>query len=68
MIEIALLQYMKNKAQYDWHISHGVSFLRIHLMSYIDLWEWLHRQVKHEHSPPIQAYVGLDLRGGRLVA
>ena len=56
MIAIALLQYLKDKAQYDWHMSNLVTFLRIHLMSYIDLWEWLHQQVNNEHSPPIQAY------------
>lgn len=56
MIAIALLQYLKNKARYDWHMSNLVTFLRIHLMSYIDLWDWLHQQLRNDHSPPKQSY------------
>ncbi len=41
MIAILLLQYLKNKAKYDWHMSNLVTFIRIHLMSYIDLWTWM---------------------------
>ncbi len=26
--------------------------LRIHLMSYIDLWTWMNQQVDKAHSPP----------------
>lgn len=37
MIAILLLQYLKKKAKYDWHMSNLVTYIRIHLMSYIDL-------------------------------
>lgn len=52
MIAILLLQYLKNKAQYDWHMSNLVTFIRIHLMSYIDLWTWMNQLVDKAHSPP----------------
>ncbi len=29
-----------------------VTFIRIHLMSYIDLWSWMNQQVDKAHSPP----------------
>ena len=52
MIAILLLQYLKNKAKYDWHMSNLVTFIRIHLMSYIDLWNWMNQLVDKAHSPP----------------
>ena len=52
MIAILLLQYLKNKARYDWHMSNLITFIRIHLMSYIDLWTWINQQVDKAHSPP----------------
>ena len=52
MIAILLLQYLRNKAKYDWYMSNLVTFIRIHLMSYIDLWSWMNQQVDKAHSPP----------------
>ena len=52
MIAILLLQYLKNKAKNDWHMSNLVTFIRIHLMSYIDLWTWMNQGVDKAHSPP----------------
>ena len=52
MIAILLLQYLRSKAKYDWHMSNLVTFIRIHLMSYIDLWVWINQQEDRVHSPP----------------
>ena len=52
MIAILLLQYLKNKAKHDWHMSNLVTFIRIHLMSYIDLWDWINQRFETAHSPP----------------
>lgn len=51
MIAILLLQYIKNKAKYDWYMSNLVTFIRIHLMSYIDLWAWVNQLSDKAHSP-----------------
>lgn len=43
MIAILLLQYLRNRSRYNWHMSNLVTFIRIHLMSHIDLWTWLNQ-------------------------
>lgn len=52
MIAILLLRHLKNKAKYDWHMSNLVTFIRIHLMSYIDLWTRINQLADRAHSPP----------------
>ena len=43
MIAILLLQYLRNRSRYNWHMSNLVTFIRIHLMSHIDLWTRLNQ-------------------------
>ena len=54
MIAILLLNYLKSKANYKWHLSNLISFLRLNLFVKIDLWYWLNNPIlKKEYSPPI---------------
>lgn len=41
MIAILLLKYLKEKAQYDWHLSNLVTFIRLNLFVKIGLMDWL---------------------------
>ena len=43
MIAILLLQYLRNRSRYNWHMSNLAAFIRIHLMSHIDLWTRLNQ-------------------------
>ena len=43
MIAILLLQHLKNRTADGWHMSNLVTFIRIHLMSYMDLWTWINQ-------------------------
>ena len=52
MIAILLLQHLRNKSSYAWHMSNLVMFIRIHLMSHIDLWIWLNQFEASGVSPP----------------
>ena len=51
MIAILLLQYLRTRSRYNWHMSNLVTFLRIHLMSHINLWLWLD-QIEISGIPP----------------
>jgi hypothetical protein len=52
MIAILLLKYLQNKAQYGWHLSNLVGFLRINLFVKINLWKWLDQPFVKINSPP----------------
>ena len=53
MIAILLLRCLKNKAQYKWHLSNLITFLRINLFVKIDLWKWVNNPVLEKaNSPP----------------
>ena len=52
MTAILLLQYLRNRSRYNWHMSNLVTFLRIHLMSHIDLWTWLDQTGTGGGPPP----------------
>lgn len=41
MIAMLLLKYLKEKAQYDWHLSNLVTFIRLNLFVKIELMKWL---------------------------
>ncbi len=49
-------QCLKNKLEQEWHISNLVTFVRIYLMSYIDMGEWLNLCIEETHSPPKWTY------------
>jgi len=51
MTAILLLQHLKNKANQEWHMFNLVTFIRIHLMSHIDIWEWLKQRFEETHPP-----------------
>lgn len=54
MIAMLLFRYLKNTAQYPWHLSNLVSFLRINLFVKIDLLKWLNNPlIPKDKSPPI---------------
>lgn len=56
MIAILLLQFIKTKAMYQWHMSNLVSFLRLNLFNKIDLWQWVNEPFMPQSSkdPPLQ--------------
>lgn len=53
MIAIMLIKYLKAKADYKWHMSNLITFLRINLFVKIDLWKWVNKPVlERAHAPP----------------
>ena len=52
MIAILLLKYLKQKANYNWHLSNLVRFLRINLFVKIDLWQWVNNPILPKAKPP----------------
>ncbi len=54
MIAILLINYLKAKAEYKWHLSNLVTFLRINLFVKIDLWKWVNKPViAKANAPPL---------------
>lgn len=54
MIAMLLLKYLKQKANYDWHLSNLVRFLRINLFVKIELWKWINNPIiPKAKSPPM---------------
>lgn len=41
LITILILKVMKNQAQYGWHLSNLVAFIRLNIFVKIDLQKWL---------------------------
>jgi len=41
LITILLLTYLKTKAQYKWHMSNLITFIRLNLFVKIDMWAWI---------------------------
>lgn len=52
MLAILLLKYLQNCSRQDWHMANLVTFVRIHLMNYVDLWQWLDHPFEACLSPP----------------
>jgi hypothetical protein len=53
MIAILILNYLKSKAKFKWHLSNLISFLRMNLFVKIDLWKWLDKPIrKTANAPP----------------
>lgn len=52
MLAILLLKYLQNRAKYNWHMANLVTFVRIHLMNYVDLWKWLDHPFESCLPPP----------------
>jgi len=54
MIAILLINYLKAKAKFKWHLSNLITFLRINLFVKINLWKWLDKPILEKaNSPPI---------------
>jgi hypothetical protein len=51
LIAMLLIQYLKLKARFGWSLSNLVYFLRMNLLVYRDLWEWLDKPF---HPPPVE--------------
>lgn len=53
MIAILLVNYLKSKAKYKWHMSNLITFLRTNLFVKINLWKWVNNPVnKRQNLPP----------------
>lgn len=52
MIAILLVNYLKSKAKYKWHLSNLITFLRINLFVKIDLWKWIDQPIIPKSNPP----------------
>jgi hypothetical protein len=53
MIVMLLIKFMQLKAQHPWSFSNLVAFLRMNLLVYRDLWEWLHKPFSAPPPPPL---------------
>ena len=58
MIAMLLLKYLKEKADYKWHLSNMVTFIRLNLFVKIGLMEWLN----NPFYKPIRGLKGEQLR------
>jgi len=61
MIAMVLIKYLQLKARFGWSFSNLVSFLRMNLLVYRDLWDWLHDPMKPPPPSPQQTQLGLAL-------
>jgi hypothetical protein len=52
MIAILLVQYLKAKAKFKWHLSNLITFLKINLFVKIDLWVWVDNPIHKTSKPP----------------
>lgn len=52
MLAMLLLKYLQSRSTQDWHMANLVTFVRIHLMNYVDLWKWLEHPFEASLSPP----------------
>ena len=55
MIAMLLLRHLKSKAEYKWHLSNLITFLRINLYVKIDIWKWIDNPIINIKDPPMQA-------------
>ncbi len=52
LITILILKSLKALAEYNWHLSNLVAFIRLNMFVKIDLQKWLDKPFKQEESPP----------------
>lgn len=53
MIAMLLIKYVKSKAEFPWHLSNLITFLRMNVFVKIDLWQWLNKPlIEKVNSPP----------------
>ena len=54
MISILLINYLKCKAKFKWHLSNLITFLRMNLFVKIDLWKWVDKPIFEKANAPPQ--------------
>ena len=55
LIAILLLKYLQLKSSFDWSFSNLAAMLRMHLLTYRDLWAWLDKPFEEPNiGPPVQ--------------
>ncbi len=54
LLTILLFRYLENRAEYAWHLSNLVAFLRINLLVKRNLQEWLDNPLQIREKPPPQ--------------
>jgi len=59
LIAMLLIKFLQLKARFGWSFSNLVYFLRMNLLVYRDLWDWLHDPFTVE--PPVEPPSQLDL-------
>jgi hypothetical protein len=52
LIAMLLIKFLQLKAQFGWSFSNLVYFLRMNLLVYRDLWDWLHNPFTAPPPPP----------------
>lgn len=52
MIAMLLIAYLKQKADFKWHLSNLITFLRINLFVKIELWKWVNKPIIEKEKPP----------------
>jgi hypothetical protein len=53
LIAMLVIKYLQLKARYGWSFSNLVYFLRMNLLVYRDLWDWLHNPFTPQQGPPV---------------
>lgn len=48
LITMLVVKFLKDKAEYKWHLSNLITFLRLNLLVKINLWEWLNKPFKEQ--------------------
>lgn len=52
MIAMLLIRYLKSKANYPWHLSNLITFLRMNVFVKIDLWKWVNKPIIEKANAP----------------
>lgn len=71
LISILILKFQQFRSHMAWSMSNLIALLRMNLMVYADLWEWLEKKridrIPPPESPQLMLYLGqhpLPVRGG----
>lgn len=60
LIAMLVIKYLQLKARYGWSFSNLVYFLRMNLLVYRDLWDWLDNPFTPESSPSVTLQFGFE--------
>lgn len=61
LIAILILKYLKAKSKINWSLSNLVAMLRMNLLTYKDLWEWIDNPYYKPSPPALGSQVCLNL-------